>query len=509
MRLPSFFIKKILRYIGLLIIPMLWLVLIGILYHRNSQHSVLESAPKISFDSGEVILREEWKKIYLNQEQVGYSKVSLQEGEIKGRRVYVLNNETNLFLLVAGTNQDIKLVGNTTLDTDLTVLHFNYELQTGGQRFRARGYFGGKNLKLLVDSASGVIERVVPLGQRCYSSEAVNLVLLRDKFPIGKKYRLPIFDPTTLTADYLEAETVGKTSVDIEREKLSAYEIKERFKGFTQSIWLNQKGETLKEEASLAGLNLVSVKALKPDASEIQVVHRPTQDLLLTSSIPANREIQNPRQLRELTVRLINIPEQQIEQMKRAGLVQEKETEKNIVTLQNKTIDLAQVPAYTESINTKQFIRYLAPSALVQSTDPKIAFTAHKIVGDEQNSVQAAVKLTRWVYQNVRKRILVSVPSAVDVLKYREGDCNEHSVLFAALARSVGIPTKIVAGIVYKDGYFFYHAWNEVWVGRWVPIDATFGQIAVDATHIKLIEGDLDQQIQLLSMVGKLQVEIL
>ena len=36
-----------------------------------------------------------------------------------------------------------------------------------------------------------------------------------------------------------------------------------------------------------------------------------------------------------------------------------------------------------------------------------------------------------------------------------------------------------------------------------------FGETAVDATHIKLFEGDLDQQVQLLSLVGKLQVEIL
>jgi hypothetical protein len=501
--------KKIFRYISLSIIPIIWLILIGFLYYRNSQHSVLESAPKISFDSGEVILREEWKRIYLNNEPVGYSKVLLQEGVFASRRVYVLNNETNLYLLVAGTNQNIKLIGNATLDKDLTLLQFNQELYTGGQRLRVRGIFGQKHLRLWINSGAGETERILPLQQRCYSTEAINLILLRDKFPLGKKYRIPIFDPTTLSADELEVEIIKKTEVEINKIKYPAFEVQQRFKGLTQTVWINPKGEALKEEATLAGLNLVSLKELEPDKAELQVVHRSSQDLLLTSSIPANRELANPRETYELTVRLNNVPEQQLEQIKQTGQIFGKETAKNSIELQIKTNDLARIPPYTEQVNTKQFIKYLAPSALVQSADPNIAKTAKKIAGNERDSVRGSVKLTRWVYRNIRKKILVSVPSAVDVLKYREGDCNEHSVLFAALARSVGIPTKIVAGLVYKDGYFFYHAWNEVWVGQWVPVDATFGQTAVDATHIKLIEGDLDQQIQLLSLVGKINIEIL
>ncbi|MDI6782663.1 MAG: transglutaminase-like domain-containing protein [bacterium] len=468
MKLPLPFSKRIssLRIILLSIIPVIWLILVTILYLRNSQHSVLESAPKISFDSGEVILREEWKRIYLNHEPVGYSKVLLQEGLFASKRVYVLNNETNLYLLVAGTNQDVKLIGNTSLAQDLTLLQFSQELYTGGQRLHVRGIFGGKNLKLWIASGAGETERIVPLSQRCYSTEAINLILLRDKFPIGKKYRLPIFDPTTLTADELEVETVGKDSVAIKGEKLPAYEIQERFKGLTQTVWVNPKGEILKEEATLAGLHLVSIKEPKPNKSELQIVRRSTQDLLLTSSIPANREIANPRKTDELTVRLNNVPEQQIEQIKQTGLFYVKETAKNRITLQIKAIDLAHpclnsrfrgndvilrgndvilrgndvIPAeagIAGAVNTKQFIKYLAPSALVQSTDQNMVKMAKKIVGNEPDSVRASVKLTQWVYRSVKKKILVSVPSAVDVLKYREGDCNEHSVLFAALARSV------------------------------------------------------------------------
>jgi hypothetical protein len=80
------FSKRLLRYLGLSIIPILWLILIGILYHRNSQHSILESEAKIDYTSGEVILREDWMRVYLNNEQVGYSRTSLEEGRYSNKK---------------------------------------------------------------------------------------------------------------------------------------------------------------------------------------------------------------------------------------------------------------------------------------------------------------------------------------------------------------------------------------------------------------------------------------
>ncbi len=90
------------------------------------------------------------------------------------------------------------------------------------------------------------------------------------------------------------------------------------------------------------------------------------------------------------------------------------------------------------------------------------------------------------------KVLAVSVPSARDILKVMSGDCNEHTYLFTALARSVGLPAKVTVGIVYNEGIFYYHAWPSVYVGRWVEMEPIFGQHAVDATHIKLLEVGTD-----------------
>jgi len=47
-------------------------------------------------------------------------------------------------------------------------------------------------------------------------------------------------------------------------------------------------------------------------------------------------------------------------------------------------------------------------------------------------------------------------------------------------------------------------------VGEWLAVDPTFGQVPVDASHIKLIEGDSpDDMSALAAMVGKLKATVL
>jgi transglutaminase-like putative cysteine protease len=88
------------------------------------------------------------------------------------------------------------------------------------------------------------------------------------------------------------------------------------------------------------------------------------------------------------------------------------------------------------------------------------------------------------------------------------GDCNEHASLFTALSRASGIPAKIAAGVVYHKGAFYYHAWNEVCLsGTWVSLDTTTDQFPADLSHIKFVEGELREQVQIGSLLGTLEIE--
>jgi hypothetical protein len=59
------------------------------------------------------------------------------------------------------------------------------------------------------------------------------------------------------------------------------------------------------------------------------------------------------------------------------------------------------------------------------------------------------------------------------------------------------------------NGHFYYHAWVESYVGEWVAFDATLKSDFVDATHIKLAEGDATNMFEMAPVFGTLKAEII
>ena len=109
---------------------------------------------------------------------------------------------------------------------------------------------------------------------------------------------------------------------------------------------------------------------------------------------------------------------------------------------------------------------FLQPTAVPAIRSSAYPNTGGENFDGETDAERAALKLKDWVYREIAKEPTVSIPNALQVLESKKGDCNEHTVLFNALARAAGIPAKTVVGVVYLRGAFFYHAWSEVWLGR-------------------------------------------
>jgi transglutaminase-like putative cysteine protease len=124
-------------------------------------------------------------------------------------------------------------------------------------------------------------------------------------------------------------------------------------------------------------------------------------------------------------------------------------------------------------------------------------------------------RLTRYVNGLLEKKPTMSIPSAREVLRTKVGDCNEHTALFVAMARAIGIPARIDVGLVFVRGAFYYHAWPEVYIdegdgrGLWLPVDPTLNQFPADATHVRLARGGLEKQTVILPLVGRLKMTIL
>ena len=154
--------KKIRNWLLSLILPVIWIILMGSLYYRNSSRTILEMAPKVSLtDVNQVILREEWRGIYLNGEKVGYAHYTLKEGKGAESMVYEMENQTQLSLLLGGTKQLIKIKETTTVDKDLRMAGFQFQMQAGNHTTIANGNFSRKRLLIQIAGLGGKSSKIV------------------------------------------------------------------------------------------------------------------------------------------------------------------------------------------------------------------------------------------------------------------------------------------------------------------------------------------------------------
>lgn len=86
--------------------------------------------------------------------------------------------------------------------------------------------------------------------------------------------------------------------------------------------------------------------------------------------------------------------------------------------------------------------------------------------------------LSNWVRDNIRYvkdiRSVETVHDPVTMLNVRCGDCDDKSLLLAALLESLGHPARFVA-IAYKPGVFS-HVWTQGRVGQagpWIDLETT------------------------------------
>lgn len=139
-------------------------------------------------------------------------------------------------------------------------------------------------------------------------------------------------------------------------------------------------------------------------------------------------------------------------------------------------------------VTDAKFAQYLSATQRINSTAPEIVELAKQIAGQDKDGRSVARKIGEWTHQNLKWKKVQS--DVVETLASREADCLEHSELYVALARSLGLPARVVTGAALSGGAFGAHAWVEVYLGNWVELDPTWGLMDhVDATHLRF-DGD-------------------
>jgi len=108
----------------------------------------------------------------------------------------------------------------------------------------------------------------------------------------------------------------------------------------------------------------------------------------------------------------------------------------------------------------------------------------------------------------------VGSASALGTIATRRGDCTEHAVLLTAMARALGIPARVVTGVVYADRMsgasrvFVPHAWAQAWIdNRWISFDSALRRF--DSSHIALGTGNGEpwRFFAAMNALGKIRID--
>ncbi|MEE2788113.1 MAG: transglutaminase-like domain-containing protein [Myxococcota bacterium] len=455
----------------------------------------LETTQQLSSQSTDVQLGDEWLGLFFKGERVGLAHLNKARSSDGG---YLYDSTTTLRLVAFGIKSRLDARISAQFDAALNLGSIQFKITAGPAKFEGQAIVEDRAIKVTLGRGTPDRTITIPVDTPPVLRHLVGVRLRKENLVVGQTLKIPIFDPMTQGTQTMEIEVVGRDEITILDQTFPATHIRQKVSGLVLNGWINERGEMLKQEL---GLGLVAVRETKVHARAGTLPSVAGADLISATMIKVNGLPKRLGQTERLDLALSGADVADF------ALNDQRQTWKEgRLSIRREKVGAGAVLP----VDAVRFSKDLAAEPLIQSDDPQVKAIAKTIVGDAPDTVTAARRIMAWLAKNLTQTPIAGIPSAVDILDTKAGDCNEFSTLFVALARASGVPARLVVGLVYKDGYFGYHAWNEVWTSAgWLSLDATWFQFPVDVGHIALLRGGLAKQLRLLPIMGRLRMTVL
>jgi len=149
---------------------------------------------------------------------------------------------------------------------------------------------------------------------------------------------------------------------------------------------------------------------------------------------------------------------------------------------------------YVDRVSDNEIEKNLEATEFYPIMDTIIINMAKKATHDGKSINQKVTLLLNFVSEYIEDTYTIGDHYSVyDIIKYKNGDCSEHSFLFNVLARSIGIPSRQVIGYSFdsESSSLGGHAWNEVAIdGKWYGVDPTWNIWLPSLYHFKSGKND-------------------
>lgn len=429
--------------------------------------------------------QEHWYNLHMMNKKIGYVHSFMEKTTYKNQEMLRIKTDIRMELSALKKKFTIETNRIEYLDSQLIPRYFFSSSNESGEK-----HIEGKiidNIAYVSTTLNGKTtksEVVIP-NDTISENAAVAYLLTKNKLKPGEQLNYHAFSFDLLKPVESKLNVNGKENLTYQSEELDVYLIENKLNilgGINSRLWITEDGITYKTSTDMMGFAMVATKTDRTTAigktDEIDIMlqsriiptgiktkpgtSRLVADLKLTNGSLIDTIVDNHRQSLEITG--------------------ERTAELSIQVTGIDETQCLNLPIQNTDLDS-----FLTPSMYIESSNAKIKKTAESIINGEVNSWRAAKILSGWVYKTIiDKNLSGGYSTSLTTLETKSGDCTEHTVLFIALARSVGIPSRICTGLIYTGGGFYYHFWPEAFVGRWVQMDPSLGQDIADANHIQL-----------------------
>jgi len=483
-----------------------WLICMALLVHR----SYLQPAPaNLATDLARYGPTATWRGVYYRGEKIGFT-VSQTVRTPDG---FELQEDARLQLTLLGSTSTTTIRTTALVDASFVLQSFAFSLDPGTGAIHVRGSIeppgsdsaGSHRLTVAITSAGVTRTETHQLAEPPVMNLNMSRILASRGIAAGTRHRWTILDPATMRHAPVDVRIGAREVVRTRDGVFPAFRVEMSYYGLQTTSWVTDTGDIIREESPLG---LMTVRESPEQAQGLAIPSGVQQDLMRMSAVVPvmSRRIDEPRDVRRLRLRLegVELPAGDLD-----GAGQ---------TVDGSIVEIKDPRTLQPGPADADAKRFLAPERLIESDAPEIVAEAQRAVGTATRMRDKAERLTRYVNALLDKKPTVSLPSALEVLRTKVGDCNEHTALYVAMARAAGIPARIAVGLVYvrgAQGAFYYHAWPEVYLeesagrGLWLPVDPTLNQFPADGTHLRLVRGGLDAQAAILPLIGRLRMTVL
>lgn len=464
------------------------LLFIRLEFFQKSPQSVISPGQTIRPQKS----RDVWMSIYQNGKKIGFVHRTFSN---RGEK-YHFNETVFMKITTMGVTQALNILTEGDLNPDMSISSFNFDLNSNLFRFNARGKVEKNKLILFTGLPGSQEKSEIRLKDIPHISGNIYDAAFLADLERNMTHSFNIFDPSTLSIRSIKVTRGADEIIPIMGKRILAKKYCADFMGAKNCAWLGREGDVLRETGILG---LAMEKVSRQQAQE-GIIDEGSVDVTQIASIASNVKIAEPEKLKSIKIKMTGV----------GGLLfltgDRQNFRRNIMTIVREDLPL------TANLNNNfspVVAAFLKPAPFIQSDNQQIKDLVNKIIKPADTAEQKAIKIVNWVYRNIKKKPVLSIPNALEVLRNKEGDCNEHSILTVALLRAAGIPAQMEAGLVYLRGRFYWHAWNTFYLGKWITADAVFNQVPADVTHIRLVRGDSVDQLNLMGVMGKIKLEVL